>query len=89
MKRLNKCNLENLQILGEVLYNITGLEYYINLNLNYYTSVAMCGTYRGAFFSFYFDNLKLLKTLINNGETFKFPLCNLDENDKRYIYNSL
>lgn len=71
------------------MYNITGLEYYLDLTLNYYQSVAMCGTYRGHFFDFYFENLKQLKKLIDKGETFNFPLYKLDGTIKPYIFNSI
>ena len=89
MKKLSKCSLSNLKLIGEVIYNITGLEYYLNLTSNYYQSAAMCGSYRGHFFDFYFENLKLLKKLINKGETFNYPLCKLDGTIKPYIFNSI
>ena len=90
MNKLAKPSIENLRILGEVLYNLTGLEYYLSLTLNYYTSVASFGAYRGQFFEFYYMEYNQLKTIINAGGTFKYPLYNLGtKQPKPFIYNSL
>ena len=90
MKKLAIPTIENLRLLGEVLYNLTGLQYYLNLPLQYYTSVAMCGVERGDYFRFYYDNYRLMNKLINEGNTFEFPLYNVStKNIKPFIYNSL
>lgn len=90
MKNLSKPSKENLKIIGEVMYNITGLEYYLNLTQNYYQSKAMCGTYRGHFFEFYNEIYNQMKFSINNGCVFNYPLyCLKTKREKPYIYNSL
>jgi hypothetical protein len=89
MKKLSKCSLENLRLLGEVLYNFTGLEYHLNLTQNYYQSKAMLGSFKGDFFEFYYQNYRLMKYFIEDGKTFEFPLYNLDGTKKPYIYNQL
>jgi hypothetical protein len=90
MKKLKTPSVDNLKILGEVMYNFAGLEYYLNLPLNYYTSVAMCGTYRGHFFDFYFEVYKQVKENVQNGKTFEFPLYIIGtQQPKPFIYNSL
>jgi hypothetical protein len=90
MKKLKTPSINNLKILGEIMYNFTGLEYYLNLSLNYYTSVATCGTYRGHFFDFYFEVYKQVKENIQCGNTFEFPLYIIGtQQTKPFIYNSL
>ena len=90
MKKLAIPSFQNLKILGEIMYNFTGLEYYLNLTLNYYTSVATCGTYRGSFFEFYHNIHKEVKSCVKNGNTFIYPLYSLEtKQPKPFIYNSL
>lgn len=90
MKKLAVPTIENLRLLGEVLYNLTGLNYYLGLQLRYFESIAMCGGYQGDYFVFYYDNYRLMNKLISEGNTFEFPLYNIGTKIlKPYIYNSL
>ena len=90
MKKLSKPSIENLKLIGEVLYNFTGNEFYLNLVSNYYQSKVMVCTYRGQFFEVYWEYLNLIKQMVNEGKTFQFPLFKLGSTQpKPYIYNSL
>ena len=90
MKKLSKPSIENLKVIGEILYNFTGNEYYLYLTIYYYQAKAMCSTYRGQFFSVYWENFNLVKQMVNEGKTFEFPLFKLGSTQpKPYIYNSL
>ena len=85
MKKLSKPSVNNLKIVCEVLYNFTGLEYYLSICNTY-----SCKNMEITFFEFYYDLYNEAKEMVKNGETFKFPLYNLETKEpKPFIYNSL
>lgn len=90
MKTIQKPSISNLELIGEILYNFYGNEFYLNLVSNYYQSNAMIGTYRGKFFDVYFQYLNEVKENVNNGNVFNYPLFILGtQKQKPFIYNSL
>ena len=90
MKTLFKPSINNLKIVGEILYNFYGNEFYLNLVTNYYQSNAMIGTYRGKFFDVYYQYYNEVKLNVNSGNTFNYPLFILGtQQPKLFIYNSL
>ena len=90
MKKIAIPSIENLKIIGEILYNFYGNEFYLNLVSNYYQSKAMTGSYKGIFLNVYYQYYKEVKNAVKKGETFRYPLFNLGSNTpKPFIYNSL
>jgi len=90
MKKLNRPSIENLKLIGEILYNFTGNEFYLGLVSNYYQCKAMVLSYRGQFLEVYWENYNLVKKMVNEGKTFEFPLFKIGSTQpKPYIYNSL
>ena len=90
MKKLSIPSIENLKIIGEILYNFYGNEFYLNLVSNYYQSKAMISSYKGMFLSIYYQYYNEVKQAVNKGEVFKYPLFTLGTtSQKPFIYNSL
>lgn len=78
-----KTTRENYKKLGEVMYNFTGNEYWLNKSIS---DTVM----KENFFVCFAAVKKEVEKRVKDGEIFRFPLIKLETGEqKQYIYNSM